>query len=324
MSMVKPSPLRTVIEDPLPKDSELIEAAKAIRDEVLSEADKRFDAKLENLGWDKDSELIEAAKAIRDEVLEEADRKFDSKLSILKKYILDSVSDSLEWKKEQRFKDLETGLTKTIHDDFSTRFKYLEDKVSEAGDKSKGLESLLEKSLTAMVKVFEAGQMQMVDAIRNMPVPNVHLSVPVDAIRIEQSSPIINLPKDSIRIEQSPSVVNLPDGAITVNVNQQPSIVNLPKDAISVSVNQQPSIVNLPKDSIRIEQSSPVVNLPKNAITVNVKQQPSIVNLPKDSINVEHRTILEREKGKKFVQKTIVYDSATGRPAKIMEETTDE
>lgn len=294
MSTVRPSPLRPVEENTLPPDSELIQAAKAIRDEVLDITNKKFDI---------------------------ADKRFDarveSRIKSLESQVIVNVTKSLEGIKDQHAKDLETDLsvrlTKSIASAFQSQFngldytiKSLELKLEESEKRAASLESVFEKSLMAMAQAFEVGQKQLIESIKNLPVPHVHLSVPVDAIQVQQM----------------PSVVNLPEGAI--QIHQAIPQITIPKDSIMVHVDQKPSIVNM---------TPPVVNIPKNAINVNVRQEPSIVNMqpqvvniPKDaiSVNVEHKTILEKHKGKTFVEKNIIYDAATGRPAKIMEETTEE
>lgn len=289
MSMVKPSPLRSVEENTLSPDSELIQAAKAIRDEVLSIADKKFDSKI------------------------------DSRIKSLESNVIVNVTKSLEGIKDQHAKDLETDLsvrlTKSISHAFRTQFagldftiKSLELKLEESEKRAANLESIFEKSLMAMAQAFETGQKQLIESIKSLPVPHVHLSVPVDAIQVQQM----------------PSIVNVPEGAI--QIHQAIPQITIPKDSIMVEVNQKPSIVNM---------TPPVVNIPKNAINVNVRQEPSVVNIKQDAavvnipekaiqVNVESKSILERVKGTTSTVKNILYDAGTGRPAQIVETTTEE
>lgn len=289
MSTVRPSPLRPVEENTLPPDSDLIQVAKAVRDEVLHIANKTFSKQLE------------------------------SRVKSLESNVIVNVTKSLESVKDKHAKDLETDLsvrlTKSIASAFKSQFngldftiKSLELKLEESEKRADNLEKIFEKSLMAMAQAFEVGQKQLVESIKNLPVPHVHLSVPVDAIQVQQM----------------PSIVNVPEGAI--QIHQAIPQITIPKDSIMVHVDQKPSIVNM---------TPQVVNIPKNAINVNVRQEPSVVNIKQDAavvnipekaiqVNVESKSILERVKGTTSTVKNILYDAGTGRPAQIVETTTED
>lgn len=70
---------------------------------------------------------------------------------------------------------------------------------------------------------------------------------------------------------------------------------------------------------------TPRVIIPEKAIQVNVDQPPNVI-IPDKAIQVqvETKAFLEQQPRKSIVQKSILYDPATGRPAKIVEELNEE
>lgn len=271
MSMVKPSPLRTVEENTLSPDSELIQVAKAVRDEVLDATDKKLQKELQ------------------------------SSLKSLESNVITSIVKSLDGEKDRHADELEmtVRLTKSIGQAYSKHFEELNSvvkglgiKLAESENRADRMESIFEKCLEGMAKSYEMNYDRLVETIKMMPMPEVHVSIPSEAIQINQLPSIVNLPEGAIQITQSTPTITIPKDSIMVNVTQHPSIVNLPKDVIKVQVNQTAAKMHFPKDAIKV--------------------------------NVEHKTILEKSKGKTMVEKSILYDPVTGRPAKIMEETTEE
>lgn len=79
-------------------------------------------------------------------------------------------------------------------------------------------------------------------------------------------------------------------------------------------------IVNLsvPENAIQVKQLPVQFNVPENAI--QVKMEPSQVVVPENAFNVS----LHKEKSRKVVEKSILYNTGTGRPEKIIEQTTEE
>lgn len=139
----------------------------------------------------------------------------------------------------------------------------------------------------------------------NVAAPNVNLSPTLSLAEAMQPPQVtVNIPESTINVA-APSVSvtptlsladALPAPQVTVHVpDQPPATVNfsVPDGAVRVDVHQQPSIVNVPEGSIRVDVSQP------EALEVRMPKR------------------------KQRVEKSIVY-GPTGRPDKIVEETTEE
>jgi hypothetical protein len=187
---------------------------------------------------------------------------------------------------EERMKSIECQM-KELTDSFSNQVKsmelivmaragsYFEKMLVDNTQKSLGL---YEEKMQEMHSIYDGTLNQVKSILQSLPIPQVNVtssqvnvSVPENAIQIQQSTPNVNVsvPENSIRIEQStPNVnVNVPESAIKM----EPSIVNMtmPENAIKVDVRQEPSVVNMaiPKEAFKFDLNQAIpnvnVNVPK-------------------------------------------------------------
>lgn len=126
-----------------------------------------------------------------------------------------------------------------------------------------------------------------------------------------------------------PSQVHLPAEAIRVEVDQKPSHVHLPADAISLRVDQ----LNLPKDAIRVEVNQPTtpvhLTVPDGAFQVYLDQGEQRLVVPDGAfqINVPEQSApvvnVSTPRRKTKTERSIIYNQGTGRPEKLIDETTE-
>lgn len=243
-------------------------------------------SRIKSLQQLEDEEVVDTAKAIHDVVMEKVPEEINQRLKDVEHDTALLVGSLVEKMLTEKFKEWEDRFT-----EMKGLVKTLGDMVGSSKSRMEGLE------------VSYLGGMNQVKALlQNMPIPQLTVNIPKDAIQINQLPSVVNIAKDSINVQVDRPIVNVPEGSIQVNVQQTPSIVNVPRDAINVHVQQPTSVVNIPKDAINVRVPASVVNIPESAIQVKV----------------DHKAFMKPRVTKS--RKKINYDRTTGRPESIDEE----
>jgi len=186
------------------------------------------------LGDVKSSSISQAGKMLEKMLGEEVGKH----LQTLTKAYQEKVQE-LEKANRAREMDAISRVTKALEVEFSRRLDAI---AGQKGDYLANIQKSYELG-------YQAGFDQIKTLLQSLPVPQVNISVPENAIQVKQqpSQVTVNVPDHAIEVKMLPSQVILPENAIQMKMLPSQVDVHVPEKAIQVQMEKSLVTVNVPE-----------------------------------------------------------------------------